>query len=188
MVRAFILDKGTAEYNFNYDLLWELDLDLSPFRADHTWEVFEDALFFNPDYIITLDSNVHDPEQAIPMLAMMPNCDLCIGSRLLPFSDSTKVSSVPSKLFNLVSRSDYSDWTSNFRVYRSELLVSLRKFAYRDNMLVETLGHAHELGAILHEYPIRYTGTDETKLIPTLKTTYQLMRYKSRPVVYETEF
>jgi hypothetical protein len=188
MITAIILDKGTSVYNFDYALLRELDLDLFIIKDDHTWKNIAQVLFYNPDYVITLDSNVHDPEQVIPMLAMMPNCDLCIGSRLLPFSDSTKVSSVPSKLFNLVSRSDYSDWTSNFRVYRSELLVSLRKFAYRDNMLVETLGHAHELGAILHEYPIRYTGTDETKLIPTLKTTYQLMRYKSRPVVYETEF
>lgn len=174
--------------------------------AKSLWQGFNLALNFEFDYIATVDAgNSHDPNQLFSMLKLMNNNDLVIGSRFLPFStyDNTLgkiyrpyASQLAAKLCNLAQhRSNFTDWTSGFRVYRSELLVSLKRFTYNSKMhpiQIELLGRANQLGATITEYPISYvagkTSFNREVANEAFSIWLQLLNhYPARPKVKETE-
>lgn len=174
--------------------------------AKSLWQGFNLALKYNFDYIATIDAgNSHDPNQLFEMLSLMNNYDLVIGSRFIPFAVYENshgkwyrpcASKIAAKLCNLAQNgSNYSDWTSGFRVYRTELLQSLKRFTYSSTMhpiQIELLGRATQMGAKVKEYPITYTAgkTSFNKTVAYeafLVWLQVLNQYSARPKVLEGE-
>lgn len=139
--------------------------------ASSLWRGIKTALDLDCfDYIATMDAgNSHDPNQLFSMLELMNTNDLVIGSRFLPFSvyDNTEgkwyrpyASQLAAKLCNLAQHgSKFTDWTSGYRIYRSNLLQELSKYHYNATMhsfQIEMLARANSLGATITEYPITY--------------------------------
>lgn len=170
------------------------------------WQGFNLAIENNFDYVITIDAgNSHDPNQAFSMLKLMDNADLVIGSRFLTFShyDNEKgkfyrpfFSRIAAKLCSLAQhRSNHSDWTSGYRVYRTSLLQSLKRFKYNAKMhpiQIELLGRANQLGATIKEYPITYiagkTSFNWSVANEAFKIWLQVLNhYPARPKIVEGE-
>lgn len=170
------------------------------------WKGFNLAIHYEYDYVVTLDAGgSHDPHQLFPMLELMNDNDLVIGSRFLPFSnydnDQGKwyrpyASQLAAKLCNLAQhRSNFTDWTSGFRVYRSTLLQSLKQFNYNAKMhpvQIELLGRSNQLGAKIVEYPITYkagkTSFNLSVANEAVRTWLQVLNhYPARPKVIESE-
>jgi len=143
------------------------------------------------DYIATIDaSQGYDPNQLFSMLSLMYDYDLVVGSRFLPFSKYTDTwfQKVILKLANLsLSLNTYHlDWFSSLRLYRTELLQSLRQFQYTENYQVELLGRANQLGAKIFEYPVSYQENDP-KIKLSLKTWWNVINYPKSAEISETE-
>jgi dolichol-phosphate mannosyltransferase len=175
--------------------------------AKSLWQGFNLALnYLDIEYIATIDAGKsHNPNQLFEMLQLMPNNDLVIGSRFLPFSSYDNflgkwyrpyASQVAAKLCNFAQhRSESTDWTSGFRIYRSELLLSLKNFTYNSKMhpvQIELLGRANQVGATITEYPISYvagkTSFDKSVASEAFTIWLQLLNhYPARPKVRETE-
>lgn len=174
--------------------------------AKSLWQGINKALEYNFDYIATVDAGKsHDPNALFEMLTLMQNNDLVIGSRFLPFStyDNTKgkwsrpyASRLAAFLCNLAQKgSGYSDWTSGYRVYRTELLQGLKKFHYSSKMhpiQIELLGRATQLGAKITEYPITYiagkTSFNKSTVSEAFKVWLQVLNhYQARPKYIESE-
>lgn len=170
------------------------------------WKGFDLALQYDFDYIVTIDAgDSHDPNQIFPMLELMSDNDLVIGSRFLPFSkyDNTQgkwyrpyASQLAAKLCNLAQhRSNFTDWTSGFRVYRSTLLQSLKQFNYNAKMhpvQIELLGRSNQLGAKIVEYPISYVAGKSSFNWSVANEAFKiwlqvLNHYPARPKVIESE-
>lgn len=174
--------------------------------AKSLWQGFNLALNYDFDYIATIDAGKsHNPNQLFSMLQLMPTSDLVIGSRFLPFSSYDNkqgkfyrpyASQLAAKLCNLAQhRSNFTDWTSGFRIYRSELILSLKNFTYNSKMhpiQIELLGRANQLGASITEYPISYvagkTSFNKAVASEAFNIWLQLLNhYPARPKVKETE-
>jgi dolichol-phosphate mannosyltransferase len=174
--------------------------------AKSLWQGFNTALNFDFDCIATLDAGKsHDPNQLFSMLTLMSTNDLVIGSRFLPFSnyDNDKgkfyrpyASKLAAKLCNLAQhRSQFTDWTSGFRIYRTELIQSLKRFHYNSKMhpiQIELLGRANQLGATIAEYPISYvagkTSFNKEVASEAFKIWLEVLNhYPARPKIKETE-
>lgn len=170
------------------------------------WQGFNLAIQSQFDYVITIDAgDSHDPNQAFEMLKLMDDSDLVIGSRFLPFSnyDNSKgkfyrplFSRIAAKLCSLAQhRSNYSDWTSGYRIYRTSLLQSLKKFTFNSKMhpiQIELLGRATQLGATVKEYPITYvagkTSFNWSVANEAFKIWLQVLNhYPARPKIIEGE-
>ena len=170
------------------------------------WKGFDLAIEHSFDYVVTIDAgNSHDPNQLFSMLELMNDNDLVIGSRFLPFSkyDNSKgkfyrptASKLAAKLCNLAQhRSNFTDWTSGYRVYRSDLLQYLKRFNYNSKMhpiQIELLGRANQLGAKIVEYPISYVAGKSSFNWSVANETFKiwlqvLNHYPARPKVIESE-
>lgn len=167
-------------------------------------EGFRNALLFDCDKVVTIDAGgSHNPDVVAAMLSVP--CDMCLGSRFLPFSqyDNTNgkwyrpyISNVASKVLSFSqSGSHYSDWTSGFRVYTTDLLVSLLHFNYFSKMhaiQIELLARATSMGADVKEYPITYVAgktSFNTKVASEAFGVWLqvLNHYPSRPKIIERE-
>lgn len=174
--------------------------------AKSLWQGINKALDFNFDYIATVDAGKsHDPQTLFEMLQLMQQNDLVIGSRFLPFSayDNTNgkwyrpyLSKLAAKLCSLAQHgTGYSDWTSGYRIYRVELLQSLKRFSYFSKMhpiQIELLGRATQLGAKITEYPITYiagkTSFNSSTVNEAITVWLQLLNhYPARPKHNESE-
>lgn len=174
--------------------------------AKSLWQGIDLALENNFDYIATIDAGKsHDPTQVFAMLTLMDDYDLVIGSRFISFSeyDSAKgswyrpyASRLAAVLCNLAqSGANYSDWTSGYRVYRSDLLQTLKQFHYSSKMhpiQIELLGRSTQLGAKVFEYPISYvagkTSFNSSVASEAFKIWLQVLNhYQSRPKFNEVE-
>ena len=170
------------------------------------WKGFNAALEYRFEYIVTIDAgDSHDPNQLFSMLKLMNDNDLVIGSRFLPFSeyDNTNgkfyrpiASKLAAKLLNLAQqRSRYTDWTSGYRVYRSTLIQSLKKFTYNSRMhpiQIELLGRATQLGAKVTEYPISYKAGKSSFNWAVANEAFKIWlqvinHYPARPKIVESE-
>lgn len=170
------------------------------------WKGFDLAIEHSFDYVVTLDAgNSHDPNQLFSMLELMNDNDLVIGSRFLPFSkyDNSNgkfyrptASKLAAKLLNAAQhRSRYTDWTSGYRVYRSTLIQSLKKFTYNSRMhpiQIELLGRATQLGAKVTEYPISYKAGKSSFNWAVANEAFKiwlqvLNHYPARPKIVESE-
>lgn len=170
------------------------------------WQGFNLAIEYQFDYVITIDAgDYHDPNQAFEMLKLMDNADLVIGSRFLPFSNYDNAngkfyrplfSRIAAKLCNLAQhRSNYSDWTSGYRIYRTSLLQSLKRFKYNARMhpvQIELLGRATQLGSTIKEYPITYvsgkTSFNWSVANEAFKIWLQVLNhYPAKPKIIEGE-
>lgn len=170
------------------------------------WQGINLALENSFDYIATVDAGrSHDPNHLFVMLNFMNDYDLVIGSRFLPFSEYENskgkwyrpyLSKLAAKLCNLAQHgSNYTDWTSGYRVYRSSLLNSLKRFSYNAKMhpvQIEMLGRATQLGAKVIEYPISYiagkTSFNKSVANETFKIWLQLLNhYPAKPKYVESE-
>lgn len=170
------------------------------------WKGFDLAIDYDYDYVVTIDAgNSHDPNQLFSMLELMNDNDLVIGSRFLPFSkyDNSNgkfyrptASKLAAKLCNLAQhRSNFTDWTSGYRVYRTDLLQSLKQFSYNAKMhpiQIELLGRANQLGAKITEYPISYVAGKSSFNWSVANEAFKiwlqvLNHYPARPKVIESE-
>lgn len=170
------------------------------------WKGFDLAIDYDYDYVVTIDAgNSHDPNQLFSMLELMNDNDLVIGSRFLPFSkyDNSNgkfyrptASKLAAKLCNLAQhRSNFTDWTSGYRVYRTDLLQSLKQFSYNAKMhpiQIELLGRANQLGAKITEYPISYVAGKSSFNWSVANEAFKiwlqvLNHYPARPRVIESE-
>lgn len=149
------------------------------------------------DYIATLDSqDVCNPQTLYAMLELMPNNDLVIGSRFLP--TSVYVSSSFFKgflhrffayLFYITLRTNYTDWSSSLRVYRSNLIQELLKSTedYTEAFHIEMLAKAHSLGATISEYPLMNVDHETNSYSNPLKTWLKLLKSPKRPIYNTSE-
>lgn len=170
------------------------------------WKGFNLAIHYEYAYVVTLDAGgSHDPNQLFAMLELMNDNDLVIGSRFLPFSkyDNSNgkfyrptASKLAAKLCNLAQhRSNFTDWTSGYRVYRTDLLQSLKQFSYNAKMhpiQIELLGRANQLGAKITEYPISYVAGKSSFNWSVANEAFKiwlqvLNHYPARPRVIESE-
>ena len=170
------------------------------------WKGFDLAIEHSFDYVVTIDAgNSHDPNQLFSMLELMNDNDLVIGSRFLPFSkyDNSNgkfyrptASKLAAKLCNIAQhRSNFTDWTSGYRIYRTDLLQSLKRFSYNAKMhpiQIELLGRANQLGAKITEYPISYVAGKSSFNWSVANEAFKiwlqvLNHYPARPKVIESE-
>lgn len=174
--------------------------------AKSLWQGINLALENHFDYIATVDAGKsHDPKHLFEMLDKMTDYDLIIGSRFTPLStyNNTKgkflrpyASQLAAFLCNLAQHgTGYSDWTSGYRVYRSELLRSLKRFSFNATMhpiQIELLGRATSLGAKVAEHPITYIAGKTSFKSSTISEAFKiwlqvLNHYKPRPKYIESE-
>ena len=174
--------------------------------ARSLWQGINLALENNFDYIATVDAgNSHDPKHLFEMLDKINDYDLILGSRFTPLShyDNTKgkflrpyASQLAAFFCNLAQHgTGYTDWTSGFRIYRSNLLQSLKKFTFNSTMhpiQIELLGRATSLGAKVLEYPITYiagkTSFNRKVATEAFKIWLQVFNhYSPKPKYVESE-
>ena len=129
------------------------------------------------DYIATMELN--DQINSLFVLRdLMPTNDLVIGTS--KFSLAKKLSS---HLLNLAIKSDFKDWFSEYRIYRTNLIQELLKYSdsYTNNINIEMLAKAYSLGATISEYQIGHTSKEFFSYQETFKTWLSLFKYPKRP-------
>lgn len=124
------------------------------------------ALLLGGTKIVQLDAGgSHSGSEAASVLDALTVYHMVIGSRFLSGSEFVGShyrrwrSRSLTRLTNLLSGRNFSDWTSGLRGFRAELLRELMKVPYRCHMhcwQIEVLQAALKLGAKIGEVPISY--------------------------------
>lgn len=129
---------------------------------------FEFGIYNEYDYVVTIDCESHSPQQVYSLLSLADKADVVIGSRFLPFSTYDNIqgkwyrpylSQLASSVLNQTLDARITDWTSGFRVYRTDLLKQVLKKSYFSTMHAfqfEILARAVCENASVLEYPIAY--------------------------------
>jgi len=115
------------------------------------------------DIIITMDGDLsHDPKEIPNFLKLLNSYDMVCGSRYIQGGKASMAKSriLISGLFNIIFRSligvPVRDFTSGFRVYRSEVIKKIKLISKTFGIYIEIPIKAHLAGFKLTEIPIIY--------------------------------
>jgi len=129
------------------------------------------------NFILTLDADMSHPPNYLPeMSQMMDDYDIVIASRYCSGGgfEMPPHRIILSRVLNSATRilfgMNISDWSSGFRMYRSQLIKQLKPEANHFDVLIETLISAKKHGARIKEIPFTYQnrndGVSKARIIP----------------------
>jgi dolichol-phosphate mannosyltransferase len=129
------------------------------------------------NFILTLDADMsHPPKYLKEMSQIMDDYDLVIASRYCSGGGFEMPAHriILSRVLNSATRilfgMNISDWSSGFRMYRSQLIKELKPEANHFDVLIETLISAKKHGARIKEIPFTYQnrndGVSKARIIP----------------------
>ena len=136
------------------------------------------ALKYEPTHIVQLDAGgSHDAKQSCRLLSRCTDVGMVIGSRFVPgaqYVGNQKrawCSRRMADICNLLQGGNIHDWTSGYRVYRTEVIQYLLRWAYQAKMhawQMEVLGRVRYGGFKVTEVPIQYRSGESSLRIKHL--------------------
>jgi len=154
---------------------------------------FQRALSLGYGYAITMDADFsHHPRYLPDLLALMPECDLAIGSRYVPGGGTEgwplrrRILSSGANLFARTLLGLHAhDCTAGFRCYRREVLESIELdtiFSSGYSFLVEMLTRCERRGFRVRELPIvfrdREAGVSKISRAEVYRSVYTVFRLR----------
>ncbi|MDX1631587.1 MAG: polyprenol monophosphomannose synthase [Thermoanaerobaculia bacterium] len=154
-------------------------------------EGFDHAFTHGHDVVVTMDADLsHDPSHLPALLDAAADSDLVVGSRYVAGGGIENwglhrraLSRIANRLARMLLCSSLSDWTSGFRVYRTEMLRSLPLDRIRSSgysFLEEISYYAVRGGYRVREVPIvfvdRQGGRSKISSREILLAVYHLLR------------
>ncbi len=141
-------------------------------------EAWERALMMGADRVVQLDAGgSHDPQDAKRLLDALNDADMVIGSR---FADKGLYigrawralgSRFAAKMLNWAAHTHFTDWTSGYRAFKMQALISLTRVNYWENMhpwQIEVLAEALHGGMKIKEIPITYIAGETSLKLSTI--------------------